>query len=71
MRNYVQPTKREQKQHNYGFPCGTTAVLNEKVIKEGIFNTPLYAAWPLVLEDAFPVPRQGVTFAVQEPEEIL
>ncbi|KAB2576297.1 Peptidase T1A proteasome beta-subunit [Lasiodiplodia theobromae] len=34
MRNYIQPNQREQKQRNYRFPRGTTAVLNEKVIKK-------------------------------------
>lgn len=34
MRNYIQPNQREKKQRNYRFPRGTTAVLNEKVIKK-------------------------------------
>ncbi|OMP85950.1 putative proteasome subunit beta type-7 [Diplodia seriata] len=34
LRNYIQPNQREQKQRNYRFPRGTTAVLNEKVIKK-------------------------------------
>ena len=34
MRNYIQPNQREQKQRNYRFPRGTTAVLNEKIIKK-------------------------------------
>jgi len=32
MRNYITPNVREQKQRNYRFKRGTTAVLNEKVI---------------------------------------
>ena len=32
MRNYITPNVREQKQRNYRFQRGTTAVLNEKVI---------------------------------------
>lgn len=33
MRNYITPNKREHKQRNYKFERGTTAVLNEKIIK--------------------------------------
>ncbi|KZF24356.1 N-terminal nucleophile aminohydrolase [Xylona heveae TC161] len=33
LRNYITPNVREKKQRNYRFPRGTTAVLNEKVIK--------------------------------------
>lgn len=32
MRNFITPNAREQKQRNYRFPRGTTAVLNEKII---------------------------------------
>ena len=32
LRNYITPNQREQKERNYRFPRGTTAVLNEKVI---------------------------------------
>ncbi|KAL9096467.1 MAG: hypothetical protein Q9165_001464, partial [Trypethelium subeluteriae] len=32
LRNYIKPNVREQKERNYRFPRGTTAVLNEKVI---------------------------------------
>lgn len=32
LRNYIKPNVREQKERNYKFPRGTTAVLNEKVI---------------------------------------
>jgi 20S proteasome subunit beta 2 len=32
MRNYITPNVREQKQRNYKFARGTTAVLNEKVM---------------------------------------
>ncbi|KAF2835770.1 N-terminal nucleophile aminohydrolase [Patellaria atrata CBS 101060] len=32
MRNYITPNVREQKQRNYRFKRGTTAVLNEKII---------------------------------------
>jgi 20S proteasome subunit beta 2 len=34
MRNYVKPNEREQKQRDYRFKRGTTAVLNEKMIKK-------------------------------------
>ena len=33
MRNYITPNTREEKQRNYKFQRGTTAVLNEKIIK--------------------------------------
>ena len=32
LRNHIKPNVREQKERNYKFPRGTTAVLNEKVI---------------------------------------
>ena len=32
LRNYIKPNQRDQKQRNYKFKKGTTAVLNEKVI---------------------------------------
>ena len=32
LRNYIKPNVREEKERNYRFPRGTTAVLNEKVI---------------------------------------
>lgn len=32
LRNYITPNKRGQKERNYKFARGTTAVLNEKVI---------------------------------------
>ena len=34
MRNYITPNQREAKRRNYKFAKGTTAVLNEKVIKK-------------------------------------
>jgi 20S proteasome subunit beta 2 len=34
MRNYVKPNEREQKQRDYRFKRGTTAVLNEKMIRK-------------------------------------
>lgn len=34
MRNYKTPNTRGAKQRNYKFPRGTTAVLNEKIIKK-------------------------------------
>lgn len=38
-RNYIKPNERSKKQGNYVFPKGTTAVLNEKIIrKEDIGN---------------------------------
>lgn len=33
MRNYITPNTRDRKQRNYKFERGTTAVLNEKIIK--------------------------------------
>jgi len=32
MRNYEKPNERGQKERNYRFPRGTTAVLNQKII---------------------------------------
>ena len=34
LRNYIKPNERSQKAQNYKFPKGTTAVLNEKIIKK-------------------------------------
>ena len=34
MRNYITPNTRDRKQRNYKFERGTTAVLNEKIIKK-------------------------------------
>lgn len=34
LRNYITPNVREKKMRDYKFPRGTTAVLNEKIIKK-------------------------------------